>query len=197
VYSNPKRPPYVVREANSLEIRSWSFGAVIKRRSNHLRDWRDRKGTLDDEAIFGPTVDFQCSCQKYSGKQYADYVCDVCGVKITSRLSRRTRFGHIELSVAMTHDVCGGVGRIDAFPVLPGHYRNSARGRSLDSLYEQMLSASNSRDADSMYAAYSGICTTLGSPIMLAAEWGLGDIDVLVRGIGCANTTALSWHCRV
>jgi hypothetical protein len=182
------RPPEnlcrLCRAATSREVHSWSFGAVSKVRPVAPAAWPEMRGTLDDERAFGRTVDYECNCGKYAGKRYANMICDVCGVKITSRQARRTRFGHINLSVPITHDVCGGTSQIDAFPVLPAAIRESIRGMGLNDVYEKMLHASNNRDATSMQQVYHELCAVLGPAVTVAVEWMLQDADVLARGLG-------------
>ena len=172
------------RNATSEDICSWSFGAIVKESQDEPVTWPTAKGTLDDEGIFGPIVDFECSCRKYVGPQYIDHVCDICGVKIASRHDRRTRFGHINLSVPITHDVCGGTERIDAFPVLPARLTESAGGSGLNSLYEKMLRGSNNLNAISVREAYHEICALVGPIVTVAVEWMLQEAPVLARGLG-------------
>jgi hypothetical protein len=144
----------------------------------------DRKGTLDDEAIFGPVVDYQCACGKYSGRQFADAICDICGVKITSRAARSMRFGHINLAVPLRHDICGGTSDIESLPVLPANVRASRSGARLNNLYETVLHASDNRNAVALHDAYLQLCALLAPIIVAAMDWSLPDAKLLAKGIG-------------
>ncbi len=67
----------------SREIRSWSYGEVTKPETINYRRLRAEKDGLFDEAIFGPTRDYQCYCGKYKNIRYKGIICDKCGVEVT------------------------------------------------------------------------------------------------------------------
>jgi hypothetical protein len=145
------------RTAMDEEIQAWSFGAVSRLRNRKTTDdhWHNQKGTLDDEAIFGPSVDFQCSCRRYCGREYREIICEICGVKImSSREARSSRFGHINLSGAINHTICDPPVLLNCFPVLPAYIRSSNSGRALNTLYEQMISASLAFDIQLLQSLY-------------------------------------------
>ena len=56
-----------------------------------------------DEAIFGPTRDYQCYCGKYKNPRYKGIICDKCGVEVTRSSVRRERMGHIDLATPVAH----------------------------------------------------------------------------------------------
>lgn len=55
------------------------------------------------EKIFGPAVDWECYCGKYSGQRFKGSTCEKCGVEITNAQVRRDRMGHIELAAPVIH----------------------------------------------------------------------------------------------
>src|SRR5262249_58795905 len=109
----------VYRPATDREVHLWSFGAVKAPRDPDAASWQARRFTLDDQAIFGPLRDFHCACGKYEGERYRGMICDLCGVKVTTREARRQRFGHINLPVAVSHPHGEGGERLSAVPRLP------------------------------------------------------------------------------
>ena len=84
-------------------IKSWSYGEVLKPETINYRRLRPEKDGLFDEAIFGPTRDYQCYCGKYKNPRYKGIVCDKCGVEVTRSSVRRERMGHIELATPVAH----------------------------------------------------------------------------------------------
>jgi DNA-directed RNA polymerase subunit beta' len=89
--------------ASPDQIRSWSYGEVLKPETINYRRLRPEKDGLFDEAIFGPTKDWQCYCGKYKNVRYRGIVCDKCGVEVTRAAVRRERMGHIELAAPVAH----------------------------------------------------------------------------------------------
>ncbi|MHB0987328.1 MAG: DNA-directed RNA polymerase subunit beta' [Bellilinea sp.] len=84
-------------------IRSWSYGEVLKPETINYRRLRPEKDGLFDEAIFGPTRDYQCYCGKYKNPRYKGIICDKCGVEVTRSSVRRERMGHIDLATPVAH----------------------------------------------------------------------------------------------
>lgn len=89
--------------ASPETIKSWSYGEVLKPETINYRRLRPEKDGLFDEAIFGPTRDYQCYCGKYKNPRYKGIVCDKCGVEVTRSSVRRERMGHIELATPVAH----------------------------------------------------------------------------------------------
>ena len=89
--------------ASPETIRSWSYGEVLKPETINYRRLRPEKDGLFDEAIFGPTRDWQCYCGKYKNPRYKGIICDKCGVEVTRSSVRRERMGHIELATPIAH----------------------------------------------------------------------------------------------
>ena len=92
-----------IKIASPDSIREWSYGEVTKPDTLNYRTLKPEKGGLFCERIFGPEKDYECSCGKYKKKRFQNTVCDRCGVEITSSRVRRSRMGHIELSVPVSH----------------------------------------------------------------------------------------------
>jgi DNA-directed RNA polymerase subunit beta' len=84
-------------------IRGWSHGEVLKPETINYRRLRPERDGLFDEAIFGPTRDYQCYCGKYKKIRYKGIVCDKCHVEVTRASVRRERMGHIELASPVAH----------------------------------------------------------------------------------------------
>ncbi len=89
--------------ASPDQIKSWSYGEVLKPETINYRRLRPEKDGLFCEAIFGPTKDWQCYCGKYKNVRYKGIICDKCGVEITRSSVRRERMGHIELAAPVAH----------------------------------------------------------------------------------------------
>lgn len=89
--------------ASPETILSWSYGEVLKPETINYRRLRPEKDGLFDEAIFGPTRDWQCYCGKYKNPRYKGIICDKCGVEVTRAAVRRERMGHISLATPVAH----------------------------------------------------------------------------------------------
>ncbi len=89
--------------ASPEKIKEWSFGEVTKPETLNYRTHKPERDGLFCERIFGPEKDFECSCGKYKKRRFAGTVCDRCGVEVISSRVRRTRMGHIELAVPVSH----------------------------------------------------------------------------------------------
>ena len=169
--------------ATTRDVQSWSFGAITIHAPRSDAPWQSQTGSLDDQAIFGPITAYRCVCGKFVGQQHAGMICDNCGVKITSIEARFTRFGHINLSVPIAHEVCPGEREIEAFPVLPAALRLSTGGHKLNALYEAMLHQSKLGNANGIHAEYRKICDLLLPIIATAIEWNLKDAKLLAKGL--------------
>ncbi|MDG0888584.1 DNA-directed RNA polymerase subunit beta' [Paracholeplasma manati] len=91
-----------IRLASPEEIRSWSYGEVLKHETINYRTLKPEEGGLFCERIFGPTKDYQCLCGKKRNLDKGQ-ICDKCGVEITESKVRRERMGHIELEAPVVH----------------------------------------------------------------------------------------------
>ena len=89
--------------ASPAQIRSWSYGEVLKPETINYRTLKPEKDGLFCEKIFGPQKDFECACGKYKRVRYKGIICDKCGVEVTRSKVRRERMGHIELAAPVSH----------------------------------------------------------------------------------------------
>ena len=89
--------------ASPEQIRSWSYGEVIKPETINYRTLKPEKDGLFCEKIFGPSKDFECYCGKYKRVRYKGIICDKCGVEVTRSKVRRERMGNIELASPVAH----------------------------------------------------------------------------------------------
>jgi DNA-directed RNA polymerase subunit beta' len=92
-----------IRIASPDEIRSWSFGEVVKPETINYRSFKPEKDGLFCERIFGPVKDWECHCGKFKRIRFRGHVCDRCGVEVTLSKVRRERMGPIELAVPVCH----------------------------------------------------------------------------------------------
>src|SRR5947209_3981859 len=89
--------------ASPAQIRAWSSGEVtLPETINYLTEKPVPDG-LFCERIFGPTADWTCACGKYRRERTPGFVCEACGVEITTSSVRRKRMGHIELAAPVAH----------------------------------------------------------------------------------------------
>src|SRR5947199_7574882 len=89
--------------ASPEQVRSWSYGEVLKPETINYRTLKPEKDGLFCEKIFGPQKDFECYCGKYKRVRYKGIVCDKCGVEVARSKVRRERMGHIELASPVAH----------------------------------------------------------------------------------------------
>ncbi len=89
--------------ASPEEIRSWSYGEVVKPETINYRSFKPERDGLFCERIFGPVKDWECHCGKFKRIRFRGHVCDRCGVEVTLSKVRRERMGHIELAVPVCH----------------------------------------------------------------------------------------------
>ena len=93
----------LIKLASPDEVKSWSYGEVIKPETINYRTLKPEKDGLFDERIFGPTKDWECYCGKYKRIRYRGIICDKCGVEVTQSKVRRERMGHITLAAPVAH----------------------------------------------------------------------------------------------
>jgi len=163
------------RVATDPEIRSWSFGQVIKPRVLNSAPLDDHIGTLSDQRIFGPSSDFRCGCGQYDGPQNDGMVCDRCGVKVTTTDARKTRFGHIEFSSGPVEHPFDPSVSMGCFPVISAVYLESRAGMQLCLHYEQLLAGPGTLVPLTEY---------LTPTAEHALQWQTADADIFTRGLG-------------
>ncbi|MCK5131331.1 MAG: DNA-directed RNA polymerase subunit beta' [Candidatus Sabulitectum sp.] len=89
--------------ASPETIKEWSYGEVTKAETINYRSYKPEADGLFCEKIFGPVKDWECSCGRYKKPRYRGVKCDRCGVEVTHSQVRRSRMGHIELAVPVSH----------------------------------------------------------------------------------------------
>ncbi len=89
--------------ASPEQMLSWSHGEVKKPETINYRTQKPERDGLFCERIFGPTKNWECACGKYKRIRYKGVICEKCGVEVTRSIVRRTRMGHIDLAVPVTH----------------------------------------------------------------------------------------------
>jgi hypothetical protein len=170
------------RPATNHEIRSWSFGQLTAPRRPAADNWRQQKGTLDDQAIFGPLRGFECACGKYQGQRHQGMICDRCGVKLTTQDQRRERFGHIDLASPIAHPF-GGHEALSVIPVLPAAFTHSHAGDKLGVLYDRLVELNATDSQPHEAAGVEQLFGLLGPLVVIAHEWNLQEAPTLARGL--------------
>jgi hypothetical protein len=187
-----KLPPAILqfyRIATAKVVRSWSFGALKAVRPGNAASWKDTRGSLDDQAIFGPIHSFVCACGKYGGEQYTNMVCDRCGVKVASPEVRRSRFAHVELAVSVPHPLGLADESVETWPILPGALVDSARGAALAVVYENLVRTNGTENVADIADAVRQVCDLLVPVFVQALGWNLREADTLARGLGLVCRT--------
>jgi hypothetical protein len=183
-------PPRIAaryRPATVREVHSLSFGQLKAPRDPEATRWEQRRGTLDDQAIFGPLKDYECVCGKYTGPNYQGMICDRCGVKVTSRAARRQRFGHIDLPGPLVHPLGQGAESVGAIPVLPAAFVESGAGASgLADVYDALVRSALSESGEGLGATFSRLLGVLLPAVTVAHEWDLQEAQLLARGLALA-----------
>jgi hypothetical protein len=171
------------RPATEREVHSRSFGQLKTPRNPTATAWEQQRGTLDDQAIFGPLRDFECCCGKYRGAKYQNMICDRCGVKLTTSIARRQRFGHIDLPVPVVHPFGQSRERLSAIPVLPAAFVESGGGKHLADLYEELVRWVSSESLEELVGSFNRLLELLLPIVIVAHEWNLQEAEVLTCGM--------------
>lgn len=172
------------RTATTKDVRAWSFGALTATRLIGAEPAEYLRGTLSDQAIFGPMRDYECACGLFRGIKYKGMMCHKCGVKITTADSRRARHGHVELPSTVHHPLGEPSNTLDAFSVVPAAYFESVAGGELADAYDRLLTACLGQDSGGIQTGINRI-TELLIPIFIEAHrWNLRDAAILARGLG-------------
>jgi len=184
MFSLPDSLSTVYRPASTHDVHSWSFGAVRAVRSRNPSGWRDLRFTLDDEAIFGPGLDYQCACGKYRGQELERMICDRCGVKVTTAKSRRDRFGHIDFNGQVKHPLGEPTVLLAAFPVLPAAFRESTGGEAINALYEDVVRSLSPFQASAIEQGLEAVVQVVLPILSDCIAWRLEEASVFARGVG-------------
>lgn len=175
------------RPATGAEVRAESFGLLKSARINAEQDWRKQRGSFDDQAAFGPKRDFECACGKYVGQNYADIVCDQCGVKVSTADTRRSRCGHINLPLPVFHPLGRDHAHLDALPVLPVAFIEAPNGPALLRAYDLLLHSQDERAVDETFRALLDVLARL---LVAAHNWNLSERLLIAHGMALKEVTA-------
>lgn len=93
----------MVNLASPEEILKRSHGSIEFADTVNYRTGKPRLKGLFCEATFGPVKPYECSCGRYKGVRYKWFICERCGVEITTPRVRRERMWHIELASPVVH----------------------------------------------------------------------------------------------
>ena len=182
------------RAATSVDILSWSFGAVTSPRVPTATHAENIRGTLHDQGIFGPIHDFRCACGKYAGDRFRNMICDVCRVKITSTASRSSRFGHIELPTPIPHPFLSD-SELRCWPVLPMRLAESSGGQALLELYDKLIQASTGHSVDESRQIVLSISDHLLPATLNVSAGGIVAADTLAQGMALKTKPDLELYC--
>jgi hypothetical protein len=171
------------RPATDRDIHSRSFGLVKLPRNRLAEGWEQRRGTLEDQSIFGPLRDFECACRKYRGSKYKNMICDRCGVKVTTRAARRQRFGHIDLQVPVLHPLGQSAELLSTIPVLPAVFFESHAGKRLGEIYDELVRSVLVDSSKEFVTGFHGLLDMLLPIATFAHEWGLEEAETLAWGL--------------
>jgi DNA-directed RNA polymerase subunit beta' len=89
--------------ASPDDIRSWSYGEVLKPETINYRTQKPERDGLFCERIFGPVKDINPHDAKYKGVRSREAAVDKNGELVTRSIVRRERMGHINLAVPVSH----------------------------------------------------------------------------------------------
>ena len=100
--------------ASPNQIRDWAerflpsgekVGEVTSWETVNYKTLKPEAGGLFCQKIFGPVLDFTCSCGKKGSKdsKVKELVCPKCGVERTFSRVRRYRLGYIKLKQPVVH----------------------------------------------------------------------------------------------
>jgi hypothetical protein len=182
----------IYRPAADHEVRSWSFGALKRPRPASEATWQDQRGTLHDQAIFGPLQPFNCACGKYRGARHKNMICDICGAKVTTPDVRRRRFGHIDLAAAVAHPLGTKGEMMASVPVMPAVFWQTKRGEPLIQIYDHLTLHSanapvanklNQRNGHAVGPLLEQLMEVLLPVATFAVEWTLAESDTFAHGL--------------
>ena len=190
--SLPSSLAAIYRPATDYEVHSWSFGALKRPRPISGATWQNQRGTLDDQAIFGPLRPFNCACGKYQGVRHKNLICDICGTKVTTPDVRRQRFGHIDLSAAVAHPLGTKGEMLISVPVMPAEFGQAKPGEPLAQMYDDLILHSvdapaanrlNQRNGHVVGALLERLMEVLLPVTSFAVDWNLAEADTFARSL--------------
>jgi hypothetical protein len=175
------------RHTTDKEVRAESFGLLKAAHINAELDWRNQRGTFDDQAAFGPKRDFECACGKYLGRDRAGIICDQCGVKVTTSDVRRSRCAHINLAVPILHPIGGEPALLNVVPVLPVAFIEAPGGADLLRAYDRVLRGG---EAHTLSEAFGSLLDVLAPLLVAAHNWNLSERSLIAHGMALKEAPA-------
>jgi len=110
-------------------------------------------------------------------------VCDKCGVKVALRSTRRTRFGHIELTTDLQHPFDAETA-LSCFPVIPADFIASLAGRRLQALYDELIESNTNHKHFQVVETATAIVECLTPVVVTFHNWGVSpECNTLARGM--------------
>jgi hypothetical protein len=100
-----------------------------------------------------------------------------------SEEARRSRCGHIELSLSILHPTGRTSEPLEAVPVLPAKIWQSPAGSPLAELYEDIVRANRRQDMDLVSSILEQIIQRLAPIAEVACSWDLESTATLARGL--------------
>ena len=188
-------PPVLIacyRPATEREVHLRSFGLLKAPRTPTATAWEQRRGTLDDQAIFGPLRNYECECGKYRGPKYQNIICDRCGVKLTTGTVRWQRFAHIDLPRPIIHPLGQSEERLSALPVLPAAFVESRGGEHLADLYDELIRSVSSESLEQPVGSFNRLLELLLPIVLVAHEWNLQEAEALTYGMALVPRVSLA-----
>ncbi len=92
-----------IKLLNDERIRELSHGQIRKPETLNYRTLKPEHDGLFCAKVFGPVMDYECLCGKYTRMKHRGIVCEKCGVEVIQSKVRRERFGHVEFPVPLIH----------------------------------------------------------------------------------------------
>ena len=89
--------------ASAEDIKTWSYGEVLKPETINYRTQKPERDGLFCERIFGPVKDINPNDNKLKGVRSREAAVDKDGNMVTKAISRRERMGHITLAAPVAH----------------------------------------------------------------------------------------------
>jgi len=97
--------------ASPIKIKNWAekilpsgekIGKVLTSETFNFRNQQPETKGLFCEQIFGPLINWKCSCGKYEGF-LLNTICEECNIELTESRVRRYRMGYIDLVLPISH----------------------------------------------------------------------------------------------
>jgi hypothetical protein len=135
----------------------WSHGEVTSTATWDAKQ-KPVAGGLVCAQIFGPLLDYECTCGKYTQVDHRGIVCERCGVEVTTSTVRRERFGHVVLKSPITPRQSRAPWK--AVPILPPDLRTP----ELTAAYARLVESSTQAAVDTVVERTAELCIETLAP---------------------------------